>query len=128
MRPIRNPLSSHVADRIRTLRLTHPDGLSQEDLAKAIGVATNTVSRWETGTYRPRVEDLDALARYFGVSVQEFFPDARPSADDGRLGALLRAAKNLDAEDLDELRRFAEFRQASARYRKKAPASRAPKA
>jgi transcriptional regulator with XRE-family HTH domain len=125
---MKNPLSSYVAEKIREFRLAHPDGLSQEGLAKAIGVATNTVSRWETGTYRPRVEDLDALARYFGVSVQVFFPDVSPPAEDGRLGALLRAAKNLDADDLDELRRFAEFRQASARNKKKAPPSRAPKA
>ncbi|HEV7765880.1 MAG TPA: helix-turn-helix transcriptional regulator [Thermoanaerobaculia bacterium] len=108
-------LKEHVAARIRELRMNHGEGLSQEDLAAELKVATNTVSRWETGTYWPSVEDLDKLARFFHVSVLEFFPtDEQPPQED-HVVQLLRLAKGLRPDDLEELRRYAEYRR--ARYR-----------
>lgn len=106
-------LFEFVGQRIRDLRLNYGDGqgLSQESLAKVLNVATNTISRWETSTYRPSLEDLDKLARFFGVSILEFFPPEETQAND-QITALLRAAKQLKPEDLEELRRYAEFRRA----------------
>jgi transcriptional regulator with XRE-family HTH domain len=106
-------LFEYVSQRIRDLRTNYGGGkgISQEMLAKKLGVAPNTISRWETGTYRPSLEDLDKLARFFAISVLEFFPSNEAMADD-RVSALLRAAKQLSPKDLDELRRFAEFRRA----------------
>ena len=110
-------LKNHVAAKIRTLRTEfgHGSGLSQEQLAGELGVATNTVSRWETGTYWPSIEDLDKLARFFHVSVMEFFPDGKAPAEDPALVLLRQATKGLKAEDLDEVRRYAEFRRARNR-------------
>ena len=109
-------LFEYVATRIKDLRTSFGgEGLSQEALAKEVGVATNTVSRWETGTYRPSLEDLEKLARFFGKSILEFFP-AETERQDDRVTALLRAAKQLPPEDLDELRRYAEFRRARRLY------------
>ncbi|HEY3412783.1 MAG TPA: helix-turn-helix domain-containing protein [Armatimonadota bacterium] len=107
-------LLEYVAQRIRALRTAR--GLSQEALAKSLAVATNTVSRWETGAYRPSIEDLDKLARFFRVSVLEFFPQEDQPAN-APVAALLRAAKDLPEQDILELRRFAEFRQAQALLR-----------
>lgn len=105
-------LFQHVADRIRELRTKYGgEGLSQELLAQKLEVATNTISRWETGTYKPSLEDLDRLARFFGVSILEFFPKANLPADEN-VNALLRAAQQLDPGDVEELRRYAEFRRA----------------
>lgn len=110
-------LFEHVGQRIRDLRLNYGDGqgLSQEALAKALGVATNTISRWETATYRPSLEDLDQLARFFGVSILEFFPPEETPTNEP-MTALLRAARQLKPEDLEELRRYAEFRRARGLY------------
>lgn len=110
-------LFDYVGQRIRDLRLNYGDGqgLSQEALAKALGVAANTISRWETATYRPSLEDLDSLARFFGVSILQFFPPEEAPAND-QITALLRAARQLKPEDLDELRRYAEFRRARSVY------------
>lgn len=111
-------LFEHVGDRIRDLRLGYGGGgLSQEALAKALGVATNTISRWETATYHPSLEDLDKLARFFGVSILSFFPPEQQPANEG-ITALLRAAEQLSPEDLEELRRYAEFRRARHLYGK----------
>src|ERR1700733_1273490 len=108
-------LTEHVGQRIREFRTSYGGGtgISQDALAKALGVASNTVSRWETGTYKPTIEDLDRLARFFGKSILEFFPseDVRSERDE-KIDALLRAAKQLNDDDVEEIRSFAEFRRA----------------
>lgn len=110
-------LFEDIGKRIRDLRLTYgKEGLSQEALAKALKVTPNTISRWETATYHPSVEDLDKLARFFGVSILAFFPPSQDVAKDERIAALLRAAKQLPEEDIEELRRYAEFRRARSLY------------
>jgi transcriptional regulator with XRE-family HTH domain len=104
-------LYKHIGEKIRELRKTYPKGeLSQEDVAEKIGAAANTVSRWETGTYKPTPEDLDALARLFEVSITVFFPDLKQ--DESRISALASATGGLDKSDFDELIRYAEFRKA----------------
>lgn len=105
-------LFDFIARRIRELRSAYGGkGLSQEALAKELQVATNTVSRWETGTYKPAIDDLEKLARVFGVSILEFFPKEESKINE-QVSALLRAAQQLDSRDLEELRRYAEFRRA----------------
>ncbi len=113
-------LFEFVGGRIRDLRLSYANGkgLSQEALAEALDVATNTISRWETATYHPSLEDMDKLARFFGESILTFFPPEQRSAND-KMMALLRTAKQLEPTDLEELRRYAEFRLARHFYRKK---------
>jgi transcriptional regulator with XRE-family HTH domain len=98
-----------IGRRIRELRASYPKGsLSQEELAAELNVAANTVSRWETGTYKPTPEDLDKLARFFEVSITTFFPDL-PS-DSARATALTSATGGLNDRDFDEVLRYAEFR------------------
>lgn len=102
----------YVASKILELRTNYGGkGISQEELAREMGKSTNTVSRWETATYKPSIEDLDKLARFFKVSILEFFPSETKQADD-RIMPLLRAAENLTDDDLQELQQYAEFRKA----------------
>jgi transcriptional regulator with XRE-family HTH domain len=120
----------HVAQRIREFRTGYGGGtgISQDALAKALSVASNTISRWETGTYRPTIEDLEKLARFFGKSILDFFPkeDVRTERDE-KIDALLRTAKQLSDDDVEELKRFAEFRRAQRVYTKRAPGRKAKK-
>lgn len=44
-------------------------GLSQIELAEALGVSRQTVSKWETGTALPSAENLLALSKLYGVPV-----------------------------------------------------------
>lgn len=102
-------LVDYVGTRIRELRTAK--GLSQEALAQSIKTTANTISRWETGTYRPTIDDLEKLSRNLGVSILDFFPpEEQPSGN--QISALLRAAKDLSTEDLEELRNYAEYRRA----------------
>jgi transcriptional regulator with XRE-family HTH domain len=112
-------LLDHVAARIKDLRVSYNsgEGLSQEALAARLKVAPNTISRWETGTYRPSLKDLERISRFFGVSMMSFFPEEMVDEDeDENLKALLRTARQLHPADLEELRKYAEFRRARGIY------------
>jgi len=96
----------HIGEKIRELR-----GLmSQEALGQKLGATGNTISRWETGTYKPTAEDLDKLARFFKVSITVFFPDLKSNEE--RISALASATGGLGEQDFEEVIRFAEFRKA----------------
>ena len=43
-------------------------GVTQDDVAKALGVSNKTVSKWENGTSAPDLSTLVALAEYYNVS------------------------------------------------------------
>jgi len=115
-------LLDHVAARIKDLRVSYNsgEGLSQDALAAHLKVASNTISRWETGTYRPSLKDLERISRFFGVSMMSFFPEDMVDDDeDENLKALLRTARQLHPSDLEELRKYAEFRRARGIYQGK---------
>lgn len=98
----------HIGEKIRELRMRQT--MSQENLASVLGVGSNTISRWETGTYKTTPEDLDKIARFFHVSITVFFPQLEP--DSGRLHALTSATGGLNDLDFEEVIRYAEFRKA----------------
>ena len=47
--------------------------ITQEDLAKAIGVTRQTVIAMEKGKYNPSLELAFKIARYFKVSIENIF-------------------------------------------------------
>jgi transcriptional regulator with XRE-family HTH domain len=119
-------LYEHIGNRIRELRKAHPEGmLSQDSLAAQINVAPNTVSRWETGNYKPTPEDLDKLARFFKVSITTFFPDL--AADEARVSALTSATGGLNDKDFEEVIKYAEFRRARLALQNSKPGKRTKK-
>ena len=105
-------LMEFVGHRLRQLRALHGGGkgTSQETLAKAIGVSTNTISRWETATYKPTVEDLEKLATFFGTSIVEFFPkhEAFTTVDE-QVDALARKARRLPPEVVKQIYEYVQF-------------------
>jgi transcriptional regulator with XRE-family HTH domain len=106
----RSKIYETIGKKIRELRTTHHGrGISQEDLAVAVGTTTNTISRWETAVYKPSVQDLERVARYFRVPISVFFPEIEPSA---KVQALLSATGDLEDDDLEEITRYAQFRKA----------------
>lgn len=107
---------NNIGRKIRELRTAYkPKGISQEELADEMKTTANTISRWETATYKPSVDDLERLARFFGVPITSFFrlPKATP-----QMNALLSATDDLDEDDLDEVTRYAQFRRARRELKK----------
>lgn len=52
-------------------RLRKEGGLSQEDVAQKLFVSRQSVSKWENGNAEPGVENLKALAKLYGVTLDE---------------------------------------------------------
>lgn len=102
-------LYKHIGEKIRELRQNFGGkGLNQDELAERMHTTANTISRWETATYKPSPEDLLELSKIFGVSISVFFPDM----ENPHLSALLSATGDLEEEDIEELTQYAQFRKA----------------
>ena len=56
-------------------------GLSQQEVAEALDVSRQAVSRWETGVAAPSTENLVELARLYGVSLDELVNGPAPASD-----------------------------------------------
>jgi putative transcriptional regulator len=62
-----------MKNQVRALRLDK--GMAQGELAQALGVSRQTINSIEKGRYTPSLPLALALARYFGVTVEEMFDD-----------------------------------------------------
>ena len=84
-----------LQENIYTLR--RKAGLSQEQLAERLEVTRQTVSKWETGRSVPDLEKLEAMARVFGVTLNELTgteepAPGQPAARTGHMGMALCVA------------------------------------
>lgn len=62
-----------MKNKVRTLRVQKD--LAQGQLAEAIGVSRQTINSIEKERYTPSLPLALALARFFGVTVEEMFDD-----------------------------------------------------
>lgn len=75
----------NLAERLRWLRKDR--GLTQVEVASALGCEQTLISAWEVGRTRPTAVTLGALARHFGVSIaaleagENFLQEARKVED-----------------------------------------------
>lgn len=53
-------------------------GLSQQEVAEALDVSRQAVSRWEVGASLPSMENLLALSKLFGISIGELTSAGEP--------------------------------------------------
>lgn len=60
-----------LGEKIKELRQL--DRRKQEDLAAALGVTNQAVSRWEANGGYPDIEMLPAIANYFHITIDELF-------------------------------------------------------
>ena len=60
-----------LGEHLRSLR--RRDGRTQEDLAAALDVTPQAVSRWENGSCYPDMALIPSMANYFGVTIDELF-------------------------------------------------------
>ena len=70
----------NMADRIQNLRKTK--GISQEELAEALGVSRQAVSKWESGQSSPDLDKIVQLSEYFEVSTDHLLKGTELPAKD----------------------------------------------
>lgn len=69
----------NVADRIQNLRKAK--GISQEQLADAIGVSRQAVSKWESEQTTPNLEKIILMSEYFDVTTDYLLKGIEPAEE-----------------------------------------------
>ena len=99
-----------IANTLKELRLQK--GLSQRELANVLNITSSAVSGYELGTRVPTLEGLQAIAKYFGVSIDylagntEYYSDPQAAEliqeyfERPELKILFDATKNVTREDI----------------------------
>lgn len=101
-------LRAAIAQRLRDAR--EYVGLSQDEVANALGVSRPAVSQIESGGRKVEATELHLLARLYRRSVDYLLTGNDPAQpDSAQLAFLARAVKGLSDKDLDEVARFAAF-------------------
>ena len=67
----------NVADRIQNLRKTK--GISQEQLAEAIGVSRQAVSKWESEQSTPDLDKIVLMSDFFDVTTDYLLKGIEPT-------------------------------------------------
>ena len=71
-------LKTNLARNLQYLRKKEGSALSQEVLARKIGVTCKSISRYETGICLPPCHVLAALGRYYGYTMDELLAARLP--------------------------------------------------
>lgn len=64
-----------LSEKIKSLRKTN--NLTQEELADKLNVSRQAVTKWESGAGTPDIGNIQAIARLFGVSMDELLSDRK---------------------------------------------------
>lgn len=64
-----NHMTFDFASKMKTLRKSHD--LTQEEFAERLGMSSQAVSKWETGTAMPDISMFPILANFFNVTTDE---------------------------------------------------------
>ena len=81
---------------IRALRQTQ--GKTQEQLARALDVTSQAVSRWEAQGSYPDMELIPAIANFFGITIDQLF--GYENQREAKIDALLERVRELDKANL----------------------------
>ena len=85
-------------------------GLSQEEVANALGLSRPAVTNIETGNRKVEALELDKLATLYRQSVTYLLSgEEAVGAAPAQFQFLARATKGLSEKDLEEVARFASF-------------------
>lgn len=91
-------MNVEIAERLAARR--KQAGLSQEALAEKLGVSRQAVSKWERSESSPDTDNLIALAKLYGVSLDELLYVDESIADDVAFEAADRAEVREDAHSV----------------------------
>ena len=89
-----------IGEKIKQLRAR--DGRKQEDLASALGISPQAVSRWESSGGYPDMDLIPAIANYFRVSIDDLFGYSKDRQEN--IEAILNEARSAitDGGDLTQ--------------------------
>lgn len=71
-------------------------GITQEELANALGVTNQAVSKWESGKCAPDIQLLPDIAEYFNISIDKLFGHSVNSDISTKIQPPKETSSNLD--------------------------------
>ena len=89
-------MAMKIGEKIKVLRKAK--GISQDALARALGVTFQAVSKWETNTTTPDVGMIPAIANFFGVTIDDLF-DYHIYENEQKIDAICREAARYRLND-----------------------------
>ena len=96
-----------LGDRLKKLRKEKK--LSQEALADALGLERVSISRYETGIYEPRKEQIEKIAEYFNVSTDYLLgltPYKQPTDDPNLVWGYGALDRDLTPEEVAQVKDY----------------------
>ena len=76
--------------------------LTQADLARHMGVSTATTAKWATGQSIPRMDKIQSICNYLGVSKSDLLENKAPKEEDELLmQRLINAASGCTPEQIN---------------------------
>ena len=90
---------SYLGDNLYALR--KQKGISQDEFAESLGVSRQAVSKWERNEAYPDTENLIAISRFFGVSIDDII-NTPISAQSTEVQIEINPLQNDDSTDSDD--------------------------
>jgi transcriptional regulator with XRE-family HTH domain len=107
-----------IAERLRLAR--EYVGLTQDEVAGALGISRPAVTKIESGTRKVESTELSILARLYRRTMEYLLTGKEPAPHrPEQLAFFARAIKGLSERDLEEVARFAEFLKLSPKATRK---------
>jgi len=88
---------SYFGDNLYTLRKQR--GLSQDEFAEKMGVSRQAISKWERNESYPDTENLIAIAKFFGISIDDMINTSLDHGTDDTISNDTVSADVIDIED-----------------------------
>lgn len=82
--------------------------MTQSELAKRLGVSTQSVTNWCKGAKSPRMDKVDAMCEIFHCKRSDFMEDEDFDTKPTTLAAHF-SSDEYTVEELEEIKKFAEF-------------------
>ena len=89
-------MAMKIGEKIKALR--KEKNISQESLAKVLGVTFQAVSKWETNATAPDISLIPSIASFFGVSIDELF-DYNVFENEQKIESICREAARFRVDD-----------------------------
>jgi len=92
-------VTNNVHQHLKTWR--KKKGLSQEQSANILGIEHTTLGRWENGKVALNTEQLQELARAYGITVVQLLSPPEEADMVARLERVQRAFDSMDSSDAE---------------------------
>ena len=107
---------------IKLQEIRKQNKLSQETLAEKLGVSRQAISKWERGESAPDTENLIALSRIYGVSIDELLGNKKSAPPESGADNLINQIyKDLNDHGRAELERYGNYLRSHSARNKKDP-------